>query len=313
MTAEARSGAGRVAVLGIFVMDVAYRAARHPRPGETVIGSSYALGPGGKGSNQAVAAARAGATVHFITRLGRDGFAEAGRALWAEAGIATHLSESDLPTGSAGIVVEEATGNNAIVVCPGAAGELCAADVDAAANAIRRAAVFVTQLEQPVDVAAYALAQARQHGTVTVLNPAPATLLPPNMLTDCDWIIPNETEAESLTGIAVHSHDQAKAAGRALMALGAGGAVLTLGARGAMVVTPDDATFVPAVAPEAAVDTTGAGDVFTGAFCTAMAEGAVPVDAARFAAAAAGIAVTRPGAAAAAPARSEIEALLHRA
>jgi ribokinase len=228
-------------------------------------------------------------------------------------GITAHLSESDLPTGSAGIVVEEATGNNAIVVCPGAAGELCSTDVDAAADAIGRAAVFVTQLEQAVDVAAYALARARQQGTVTVLNPAPAAPLPPNMLADCDWIIPNESEAESLTGIAVHSQDQAEAAGRALMALGAGGAVLTLGARGAMVVTPDEATFVPAVAPAAAVDTTGAGDVFTGAFCTALAEGAMPVDAARFAAAAAGIAVTRPGAAAAAPTRPEIEALLHRA
>lgn len=313
MKAEDRNGAGRVAVLGIFVMDVTYRAARHPHPGETVIGSSYALGPGGKGSNQAVAAARAGAMVDFITRLGQDGFADTGRTLWAQAGIEAHVSESNLPTGSAGIVVEEATGNNAIVVCPGAAGELCTADVDAAASAIGSAAVFVTQLEQPVAAAAHALDLARRQRTITVLNPAPAAPLPSGMLAHCDWVVPNESEAESLTGIAVHTRDQAEAAGRAFIAQGAGGAVLTLGARGALVVMPDETTDVPAIAPGQAVDTTGAGDVFTGAFCTALAEGAAPVAAARFAAAAAGIAVTRPGAAASAPTRSEIEALLRRA
>jgi ribokinase len=311
MTAGRRHG-GRVAVLGIFVMDIAYRAFRHPRPGETVMGTSYALGPGGKGSNQAVAAARAGAAVDFVTRIGRDDFAETGRRLWAEAGIAAHVTESDLPTGSAGIVVEESSGNNAIVVCPGAAGELSIADVDAAEETLGEATVFVTQLEQPAAVAAHALALARRQGAVTVLNPAPAAPLPPGMLADCDWVVPNESEAEGLTGMPVQSLDEAAAAGHALIAQGARGAVLTLGGRGALVVTPEATTPIPAIAPGPVVDTTGAGDVFTGAFCAALAEGAPAVTAARFAAAAAGIAVTRPGAAASAPSRAEIEALLRR-
>jgi ribokinase len=300
---------GTVAVLGIFVVDVAYRTHRRPAPGETVLGTDYGIGPGGKGSNQAVAAARAGARVDFITRLGRDGFGEMGRALWAEAGVVAHVTESDRPTGSAGIIVDAATGENAIVVCAGAAAELSADDVDRAADALARADVFCVQLEQDLAVAHHALRRARAAGCVTVLNPAPATDLPDGMLSLCDWVVPNESEAAALTGIPVDGPESAALAGRALLGAGAGGAVVTLGARGALVVTAAGETHVPAVVAGEAVDTTGAGDAFTGAFCAALATGLDAVAAARFAAVAAGIAVTRRGAAAAMPTLDEIEAV----
>ena len=143
--------AGHIAILGIFVADATFRTVRLPRMGETVIGESVALSPGGKGSNQAVAAARLGAEVRFISRIGRDAFADMGLAAWAEAGVEPLVARSDsAATGAAAVLVDAATGENAIVVCPGAASEISEADVDAAAEAIRSAAVFVTQFEQPV-------------------------------------------------------------------------------------------------------------------------------------------------------------------
>lgn len=301
---------GKVTVLGVFAVDAAYRGPSLPRPGQTVLGTGYSLGPGGKGSNQAVAAARAGANVAFVSKVGRDGFAEIGHRLWAAAGIAAHVGLSDLPTGSAGIFVDAVTGENSIVVCPAAAGTLCPADIDAAAEAVTGAAVFVTQLEQPLDAAAHALRLARRAGVTTVLNPAPAAPLDDALLVLCDWLIPNEGEAAALSGLPVDSAAQALAAARALIARGAGGVAVTLGAQGAMVVTADGVTPVAAHAAGPVVDTTGAGDCFTGTFAAALAEGRDPVAAARFAAVAAGISVTRVGAAASAPHRAEIEAAL---
>ena len=155
----------RVAVLGIFVADATFRTARLPRMGETVIGESVALSPGGKGSNQAVAAARLGAEVRFISRIGRDAFAEMALAAWSAAGVRPLVSRSQgSATGAASVLVDAATGENAIVVCPGAASEMSEAEVDAAAEAIRSATVFVTQFEQPLRAAARGLAIAREAG-----------------------------------------------------------------------------------------------------------------------------------------------------
>lgn len=301
---------GKVTVLGVFAVDAAYRGPSLPEPGQTVLGTGYSLGPGGKGSNQAVAAARAGAQVAFLSKVGRDGFAEIGRRLWAEAGIAAHVEVSDLPTGSAGIFVHAGTGENSIIVCPAAAGTIGPADIDAAADAITGAAVFVTQLEQPLAAAVHALRCARDAGVTTVLNPAPAAPLDDAELALCDWLVPNEGEAAALSGLPVGSMAQAVAAARALMARGAGGVVVTLGAQGAVVVTAEAATPVPAHTAGPVADTTGAGDCFTGAFAAALAEGRDAVAAARFAAVAAGISVTRLGAAASAPHRAEIDAAL---
>ena len=232
--------AARIAILGIFVVDATFRTPRLPRMGETVIGESVALSPGGKGSNQAVAAARLGAEVRFISRIGRDSFADMGLAAWAEAGVEPLVARSDTAaTGAAAVLVEAASGENAIVVCTGAAAEISEADVDAAADAIRSAAVFVTQFEQPLPAAARALAIAREAGVVTVLNPAPAADAPGDMLRLSDYVTPNEAEAEALTGLSVEDEEGARRAAAALRERGAGAAVITLGPRGALYDGPE--------------------------------------------------------------------------
>lgn len=304
---------GKVVILGVFVADTAYRAARQPRMGETILGLSFALGPGGKGSNQAVASAMAGAETHFISRLGRDPFAEMALATWAKAGVIPAVSQhADSYTGAAYIFIEAATGNNAIIVSPGAAAQIAVADVEAQAALIAGADVFVTQLEQPIPVALHALRLARAAGVRTILNPAPAAALPTGMLSFCDYVTPNESEAEGLTGIKVTGVETAVVAARALRAAGAGAAIITLGENGALYHDATQTLHVPAIIAGPVVETTGAGDAFNGGFAAALAGGADPITSVRFGAATAGISVTRPGTAPSMPARAEIEALLAR-
>ncbi|WGH79663.1 ribokinase [Jannaschia ovalis] len=302
-----------IVVLGIFVADTAFRADRQPRMGETILGKGFALGPGGKGSNQAVAAGRAGGDVAMMTRLGRDTFGEMARQVWADAGVTPLVEAGDTATGAAFIFLDAKTGDNAIIVYPGAAGEIDAGFVEARAAAIRDAKVFVTQLEQPMAAAERALEIARDGGTVTILNPAPAAKLPAGMLALCDYVTPNETEAEALTGIAVADLDGARRAGDALLAAGvARAAVLTLGPQGALYHSAERSQLVPAFDAGPVVETTGAGDAFNGSFAAALAAGRDPLDAVRFGCATASLSVTRPGAAASMPARAEIDALLAR-
>ncbi|GIX14509.1 MAG: ribokinase [Paracoccaceae bacterium] len=302
---------GRIVILGVFVADTAYRAERQPRMGETILGKGFALGPGGKGSNQAVAAAMAGGRVHFITRLGRDTFADMARATWARAGVRPEVIEDpDSYTGAAYIFIEHATGNNAIIIAPGAAGNISVADIEAQAGLIAGADVFVTQLEQPVAAAHRALEIARDGGARTILNPAPATRIPDAMIARCDFVTPNESEAEGITGIAVATLDDAERAAQAFLDRGAGAAIITLGANGALYRDRARSVHVPAFRAGPVVETTGAGDAFNGAFAAALARGADPVQAVRFGCAAAAISVTRPGTAPSMPGLSEIEALL---
>jgi ribokinase len=302
-----------VAILGIFVADLAFRANRQPHMGETILGSGFKMGPGGKGSNQAVAAARAGARVSFISRLGRDAFGDIALNTWKADGITPRVALSDVdPTGAAYIFVSDETGDNAIIVVPGAAGAISPGDVEASRDAIESARVFVTQLEQPMPAALRGLEIAKAAGVTTLFNPAPAASLPDAIYPLCDYIIPNESECTALTGLAVTTLDDARAAGDALMAKGAGAALITLGARGALLHTATQSVLVPSFNAGKVVETTGAGDSFVGAFATALADGLSPEDAARFGCAAASISVTRPGTAPAMPTRAEIEALLSR-
>ena len=313
---DAMSGASKsgVCVLGVFAGDTVYRAKRQPRVGETILGESFALTPGGKGSNQAVAAARLGARTRLVTRLGDDAFADLAEATWREAGVeALAPRDPDAHTGAAFIFVDAGSGDNAIIVAPGAAGRLGPGDIERAREAIAGAAVFVTQLEQPLEAATAGLRLAREAGTTTVLNPAPAADLSDELLALCDWLTPNEAEAEGLTGIVVSTLADAERAGRALLERGAGrggGVVVTLGERGALLVTATDATPVPARPAGPVAETTGAGDCFTAAFAVGLAEGMAPVDAVGLGCAAAGLQVTRPGAAAAMPTRAEVNAAL---
>ncbi len=304
-----------VVILGIFVADTAYRADRMPKMGETILGRTFVLGPGGKGSNQSVAAAMAqrgtGGKTHFITRLGRDDFAQIARSTWAAAGVQPEVTEDlDSYTGAAFIFLEEATGNNAIIVAPGAAGRVSVEDVEAKRGLIEGAAVFVTQLEQPIPAARRGLEIARAAGVVTILNPAPAAPLNDAMLALCDFVTPNESEAEALTGMAVTSVAEAERAADALLAKGVGACVITLGGNGALYRDWTRSVHVPVISAGPVVETTGAGDAFNGGFAVALSEGRDVVDAVRFGCATAGISVTRPGTAPAMPDRAEIEALL---
>lgn len=307
------SGRRGVAILGIFVADLAFRAGRLPGIGETIAGSGFKMGPGGKGSNQAVAAARVGAPVTFISKIGRDEFGANALATWRKEGITPRVVEmDDQPTGAAFIYVNDKNGDNAIIVVPGAAATIRPEDVDAAADAIRSAAVFITQLEQPVAAAKRGLAIAKEAGAVTIFNPAPAERFDDALYGLCDYVTPNESEATLLTGSEVKTVDDARKAGDILLKKGAGTALITLGEAGALLHSKTQSTLVPAFKAGAVVETTGAGDAFNGGFAAALAEGASPLEAARFGAAVAGISVTRPGTAPSMPTRSEVDDLLRR-
>ncbi|KNG93074.1 ribokinase [Pseudaestuariivita atlantica] len=299
---------GRVAILGVFVADTSFRADRMPRMGETILGRSFALGPGGKGSNQAVACARIGAETHMITRLGQDDFAKIALDTWSEAGVVAHAEQlADSYTGAAFIFVDAASGDNAIIISPGAAERIDAAMLDAHAGLIAGADVFVTQLEQPMAAAVRGLEIARGAGVTTLLNPAPAADLPDGMLGLCDYVTPNETECEALTGIAVTDATSAARACAALKEQGVTRPIITMGAQGVYL---DGHGMIPAVDAGAVVETTGAGDAFNGAFAAAIAEGHDAEMAARIGCVTAGISVTRPGTAPSMPTRAEVDALL---
>lgn len=264
-----------VVVLGIFVADLAFRAPRLPVMGETILGNGFAMGPGGKGSNQVIAAARAGGRAAIITRVGSDAFGEIARKAWAADGVDTGavITDADAPTGAAFIFVSTETGNNAIIVESGAAARLTPADVAAADGLISGAKVFVTQFEQPIETAMAGLSAARRHGVTTVLNPAPALAVDDAIFALCDYVTPNETEAATLTGIAVESVADAEKAAADLVRRGARNALITLGEKGALLHGAAGTVHVPAIPVAKVVDTTGAGDAFNAGFCVALAEG----------------------------------------
>jgi ribokinase len=302
-----------VSILGIFVADLAFRSGRMPAVGETIMGSGFAMGPGGKGSNQAVAAARAGAKTRFISRLGQDSFGDIAMATWVAEGIDAKVARSPhAPTGAAFIYVNDVNGENAIIVVPGAAGDISVADVESAAETIRSSRVFVTQLEQPAEAALAALKIARGAGVTTVFNPAPAAPFDPAIYPLVDYITPNESETAAMVGFPVETIDDAKRAGDVLLKKGVGVALITLGEKGALFHAKDRSELVPAFHVAAVVETAGAGDAFNGGFAAALAEGLEPLAAARFGCAVAGIAVTRAGTAPAMPHRAEVDALLNR-
>ena len=301
-----------VAVLGIFVADLAFRAPRLPVMGETILGNGFAIGPGGKDSNQVIAAARAGADARIITRIGRDTFGEMAEKAWAADGvdISGVVHDDTLPTGAAFIFVSTETGNNAIIVESGAAAILSIADVRAAEAIIAGSKVLMTQFEQPIPTAIEGLTLARKHSVITILNPAPALSVDDAIYPLCDYVTPNETEAATLTGLRVETEDDALAAAQDFVRRGARNALITLGEKGALLHGAAGTHLVPAFKVPKVVDTTGAGDAFNGGFATALAEGQSPVDAVRFGCATAGLSVQKPGTAPSMPTRGEIEAML---
>lgn len=301
-----------VTVMGIFALDLAFRSQRLPVWGETVVGSGLRVGPGGKGSNQAVAAARLGASTTFLSKIGADAFGEIALQTYREAGVNTDFlvrAESEA-TGAAAILVQEDSGENAIVVCPGAAEALTREEIDRAAERIADSACFLTQFELPIVLVEYALALARRKGVKTILNPAPGLPCPDALLALCDYVTPNESEAEALTGMLVGTLEEAEAAAEELLRRGAGHVVITLGARGVLVKSAGVTQAIEAVEAGPVIDTTGAGDAFNAGFAVALAEGRELVAAARFGCAVAGISVTRHGTSPSMPQRAEVDALL---
>jgi len=290
----------RIAVLGSANMDLVVRVPRAPKPGETVTGRSFSTVPGGKGANQALAAARAGGTVSFLGAVGDDAYGVRLRTLLADEGIdVSGLVRVPGPSGTAHILVEDG-GENSIVVVPGANGTVRSL-TDAHRERIAAADVLLLQLELPVEAIAQAASFARGAGVRTVLTPAPVTALPDSLLADVDLLVPNQHEAAALTGLT-----DAEAAGRALQRYGCD-VVITLGADGCRCFGAGDSFAAPAF-PVPVVDTTAAGDTFVGALAAA---GTSDVRAGvRRAAAAAALSVGRTGASAAIPYRTEIDQFL---
>ncbi|GAA4770554.1 ribokinase [Microbacterium gilvum] len=292
----------QIVVLGSANMDLVTRQPRLPEPGETMAGTGFATGAGGKGLNQAVAARRAGADVVFIGAVGDDGFGRELRGfLEAEGVAADRLATSDEPTGIAQVSVLDG-GENSIVIVAGANGESALADGDAAA--IAEASALVVQLERPLPLVEKGLSAARAAGVRTVLTPAPVDPAAALLLPLADILVPNESEALALSG-----ETDVEAAARVLSAT-AGTVIVTLGARGSLIARGGEIVSRVEARRVEAVDTTGAGDTFVGVLVAWIVDAAELDDAVRAATAAAAIAVTRPGAAPAMPTRAEIDAAL---
>ena len=299
---------GKVVILGVFVADTAYRGSRMPKMGETILGNSFVLGPGGKGSNQAVAAGKLGADVTIITRLADDDFGKMAMETWGNANVKGAVKYStNSYTGAAFIFIDDKTGDNAIIIAPGAASEISLKDIHENSKIISTTDVFLTQLEQPISAAKEGLQVAKANGKITILNPAPAAKLPKEVFGLCDFMTPNETETEALTGLPVRNEKEAETAAKFLNELGVRTPIITMGEQGAFL---HEHGLIPAFDVGEVVETTGAGDAFNGGFAVALSEGKSALEAVKFGCATASISVTRPGTAPSMPARDEVEKVL---
>lgn len=300
----------RIVVLGSSNTDMIVGVPRVPRAGETILGGEFATAAGGKGANQAVAAARAGGAVSLVACVGRDALGDAALAGFRREGIDVRHVARDrrAPSGVALILVARG-GENCIAVAPGANRLLSPRRARAARAALVGSSALLVQLETPLETVASAAATAARAGVPVILNPAPACALPASLLRLVTILTPNQTEAELLSGVAVHDTSSAAEAATRLLAAGVRSVVITMGARGAFAMSSQGRWRVPGFRVKA-VDTTGAGDVFNGSLAVALGEGRLLPAAVRFANAAAALSVTRRGAQPSAPTRVEIDELL---
>ena len=304
----------KVTVVGSLNIDLVCHATRRPDKGETLIGDAFDIFTGGKGFNQATAAARLGAEVTLIGSVGADPFGEMLFTATENEHIDSRFvrKRTDTGTGVATIVVEP-DGDNSIIVVPRANMALTTTDIDAAANCIADADVLLLQLETPIVASEHAASIAKAHGTTVILNPAPAQPLPDSLLASVDILTPNQSETELLSGMQVSNDEEARTAAEALRArmvdTTTAAVVLTLGEQGALILTATTSERIPAL-PVDAVDTTGAGDAFCGALATALASGETLHEAIAFANAAGAVAVTVTGATPSMPTRAKVELLM---
>jgi len=301
-----------ITIVGSYNVGLFLKGQRLPEVGETITADQFVEGAGGKGSNQAIAAAMFGADVKFIGRVGVDSYGKYALDLYKKVGISRELVTIDKSIHSGiSVILIDKDGRNMISVALGANLKLSKQDIDRAKEVMEKSLLVGFQLENKLDTVFYGIRRAHELGTMTFLDPAPAAKLPDGLYPCIDIIKPNETEAGILTGIEVKDVRSAEAAGRWLLERGAGTAIITLGALGSVLVTRDIVKHFPAPTVQA-VDTTGAGDIFSGSFMSALAEG-IPLDEAiRFANAAAALSTTRLGVIESIPAREEVADMLKK-
>ncbi len=300
----------KVTVVGSFNTDLVARTPRMPVKGETILGGPFHMGPGGKGANQAVAAARLGAEVTMVVKLGKDIFGDQAEANLIKEGVRSdYIFRTEETHTGAALIMVDAEGENMIVVAAGANNLLKPEDIELAREAITQADVLLVQLEIPPETVERAVRMAHEAGVQVLLNPAPGRPLDADLLSMVDVLTPNETETQIITGLPVRDIHEAETAAQKLLSDGVKAAVITLGSQGALVVTPNTSQHVPGRRVNV-VNTTGAGDAFSGALAVALAEGKDLIEAVSFANAAAALQVTKLGTAPAMPYRDEVDALL---
>jgi ribokinase len=303
----------KIAVMGSFIVDLMARAHHLPVHGETVKGSHFMIGPGGKGSNQGVAAKRSGANVAMITKIGVDAFSTIAIDSFEREGMDTGFVMKDVryPTGTALIMVDENTSENQIVVTLGACDNISPDEIETARTTIESSCILLVQLETNIEALETAVDIAHGGNVKVILNPAPAPLnpLPDKLLEKIDILTPNETEASIMSGIKVSNFEDARKAAEVLIKKGPKTVIVTMGAKGAYVLDGDAEHVIEPFRVEV-LDTTGAGDAFNGGLATALAEGRDILEAVRFANATAALSVTKLGTAPSMPFRKDIDALL---
>lgn len=296
----------KILIIGSTNMDMVVKTKHIPAPGETVLAGSFFMNPGGKGANQAVAAARLGGNTVFISKVGNDVFGKQSSQLFDEEGINTRylLSDDELPSGVALITVDQ-RGENSIVVAPGANGNLFPRHLEEALGEIADADIILMQLEIPMETVDFVAKYATSKNVTVILDPAPANDLSAELLSHINIITPNQTEAEMLSGIKVHDIESAKKAAEAIYARGVTHVIVTMGPLGAAICSEGKIHVI--IAPHVeALDTTAAGDVFNGGLAVALGEGKTLVEAVHFGCLAAAVSVTRLGAQSSIPYRNEI-------
>ena len=302
----------KLSILGIFVADLAFFG-KIPKVGETILGEDFVVGPGGKGSNQSVAAGKAGASIDFITKVGDDDYGKMAFRIYKETNVGSdyvYISKEH-STGVAAILLNKETGENAISVVPGAAGALTIQDIDNAKDVIINSSIFLTQLEAPMEVVVHALKIAKENNVTTILNPAPAAKLDSSVFPLVDYFTPNESEASFYASGEIKNRDDAEKYGKELLDLGVKNLLVTLGDQGVYFQNNNEKHFEPSLSlGSKVIDTSGAGDAFSGAFATALCEEKSIADSIKFANAFAGISTTRIGTANSMPSREEIDKLL---
>jgi len=286
-----------ISVLGIFVADISFSGPKIPAVGETILGNKYNVGPGGKGCNQAVAIARLGGKVNFISKIGKDAYGKLALETLKKNNINTEniIQDEKLQTGVAGILVDKQSGKNAINVIVGAPNSLKINEMNSQINLIKSSKIFLTQLEIPKDVTLYCLKTAKENGCLTILNPAPASEISKEFYSYIDYFTPNETEAEFYTGIKITNEKEAKQAADKLINLGIKKIIITLGEKGLFYSDGQEEIYLKASSVKA-IDTTGAGDAFNGALAFSLSKGKPIKACLELANKAAGLSTTKLGA-----------------